>query len=158
MFWQKILSTTMAKASNSKRKKSSDKPLSPLSPACKKARKDAVEKYALEVVDARTRGKGQAFKETYGSTLAIIHKAQYLMPWITATMIKSKADRITKLARKIQPSTSRNVISYLWSAVLGQIPLPRRQQTYMPSAIVAGIIWTCDCFTTPIFCRLESPK
>jgi hypothetical protein len=105
MFWQKILSTTMAKASNSKRKKSSDKPLSPLSPACKKARKDAVEKYALEVVDARTRGKGQGFKETYGSTVAIIRKAQNLMPWLTATMIKSKADRITKSARKIQPST-----------------------------------------------------
>jgi hypothetical protein len=105
MFWQKMLSTTMAKASNSKRKKNSDKPLSALSPACKKARKEEVEKYALEVVDARTCGKGQGFKETYGSSVAIIRKAQYLMPSITATMIKSKADRFTKLARKNQPST-----------------------------------------------------
>jgi hypothetical protein len=95
----------MAKASKRKRKQNSDKPLSPLSPACKKSRKAAIEKFALEVVDARTRGKGQTYNETYGSTAAIIHEAQNLMPWITATMIKSKADRITKLARKFQPST-----------------------------------------------------
>jgi hypothetical protein len=42
----------MAKASKRKRKQNSDKPLSPISPACKKARKDAVEKYALEVVES----------------------------------------------------------------------------------------------------------
>ena len=87
-----------------KRKGQQNSHKTPLSPACKKSRKAAIEKYALEVVDARTRGKGQTHDKTYGSTAAIIHEARNLMPWITATMIKSKADRI-KLARNTQLST-----------------------------------------------------
>jgi regulator of protease activity HflC (stomatin/prohibitin superfamily) len=92
----------MVKASKRKRKQRSKD--TPLSPNTKKARKDVIGKYALEVLDVRTSGKART--ETYGATAAIIQKAQTLMPWIAPKMITSKAERlVTKVRKPLEDST-----------------------------------------------------
>ena len=89
---------TMVKTSKRKCNQSKD---TPLSPNTKKARNDVIGKYALEVFDVKTSGK--PCTETYGSTKAIIQKAQTLMPWITPTMTISEAERLVKEDRKKKP-------------------------------------------------------